>query len=203
MIRWNRRCRPASLFLALSLAGSAAAVPAAAAPAAPAPQAPQQPAPGTSASQPGKTPGKPPGPAPLKALTEPAIQAVLADLRRAASARDVEGVLRHYAGRCVLTATAEPRDGGGEIRMTRDEFRKHLTQFFGGVAGYAIEHEKVQIAIAADGKTARVRESLVEQTVMGEVKVKTESPEELTFELIDGRPQIVVSKSLPVEKPKR
>lgn len=88
-------------------------------------------------------------------LSEDAVYELYAQMHRAVERMDSQAVMALMSADVQVHILA-PADMGGEIRLSRDEYRELLVQGWDGVESYRLEVDIKDIEIADDGQSARI-----------------------------------------------
>ncbi len=125
---------------------------------------------------------------PAARITERQVRELVDRTTRAANARDVPAIMEVLAGdvRIVL----DFRGPGGKrqrMRLNREQYEAQARESLAHVGKYSYRREKVEIAIAPDGRTAEVKSRVREVTEHRGNTVVVALDETATLGLRDGR----------------
>ena len=120
------------------------------------------------------------------ALTESNIHALYDEMTRAASQRDIEGVLGLMSNDVSIKITAAK----GSLELDAAKYRQLLQQGWSGLDSYSMAVDIQRIEIAEDGQSATVTDSTTENMSMHGHEMSAGMQETATLRLIDGEPKI-------------
>ncbi len=118
-------------------------------------------------------------------LTKAEVTKILNSVTAAAQARDIEGVMQHFATDAVIILQTE----GRSYPMTTEQYRAQTVQGWKQMPKSTLEIKNIQIKLSPDGKKATATDVSVETADLDGRKIKAETHETAEIELVDGVPK--------------
>jgi hypothetical protein len=119
-------------------------------------------------------------------ITEAQIHQILEAIDAAASRKDAEGIVRHFARDCIIRLDMPGPHGRQVLRVDREAYATTLKESFSTVTGYKYRRAETTIHIAPDGRSARVTGRIFEAITVQDRIIEAVTEHAAIFELRSG-----------------
>lgn len=119
-------------------------------------------------------------------LSKAKISKMLKSIADAAQARDIEGMMQHFAPSAIITLETN----GKKYPMSIDQYRAQTLQGWKQMPNSTLTIKNLKITVSPNGKKAQATDISVETADLNGRKIKAETHETTQIELIDGSPKI-------------
>ena len=122
-----------------------------------------------------------------KTLDEENITKMLHAVKIAKEHKNIKAMKRHFLSRTPVSLTAQNIDDTKTQRLTFNEYKRHLTQYWKSVQSNLIEVKERNFDIANNAKSALVKSTYVQTVEIKGIKIETTIYETTGISLIKGK----------------
>jgi len=122
-----------------------------------------------------------------KSLTEENITKMLDKVKIAKEHKNIKSMKRHFLARTSVNLTNQNIDETKTLRLTFNEYKRHLSKKWKHVQSNLIEVKERKFNIESNGKSALVKTTLVQTIEIKGIKTETTVYETTAISLIKGK----------------
>lgn len=123
-------------------------------------------------------------------LTEARVMATFDQIETAVRAKDVSGVVRHFAPDAIIRLVMPPAAGGQTLELSVADYARMLQDGWAMAADSTYAVENIVIEISADGRSAEVSDTTVESMKVQGRTISSRTQERFSVESRSGSPVI-------------
>lgn len=120
-------------------------------------------------------------------IKEEEVHTILAAVDKAAHNRNPEGVVAHMADDVIIRISMQVPFESKNFVFTRDQYKVQLQQGYDMAKAYEYGRKNTKIAIAPDGKSAKVDSQTFEAVAFQGGAARVEAQETAIFEIRNGK----------------